>query len=1725
MSENFESVDQQLIELLQQKAPEELTFEELDLLRQRLGESLPLRQALAEHLQTESYLTQVLGDFSVSPETIMTRAKAEESASVRPWQWTLGGVVCLGLVAILIGVFRSALERPQPATIADAAHGEKSKKSPQDDVSEVRETDDPAADVPADDADNEPSQEEPKPEPDDRSDERSPRQDPAWESVIAAEQFRNASNVAIDNSQFGTPRDVLVHSGNRSRTSLEYEVHVPRSDRYFLHLRYASSEARPLRLKVNGNRARDIAGEATGGNHAKNLKWVTIGELRLRRGRNMLGFERSGGPIPHLNRIVISTSPTISDATAPSAAPADIAVQEPWNVPQMDDPPSFASTAFDDFDTSKSLPQMPDMLRWFETLPDQQRRIGETHTRLGKCAEFDGVFRLRWPWRENFALRLSLENHNRLRMHFYHGTEGVTLVYYEDEGYAWGAYATTRKDENTHVPGTLALAATDAGRCARSEYRYRGPIDLRWHDGELILSRGDIVLLRAPLKGVPQDVFFDGRVAFHGIAVVPASDAPPREPENPVVQVIERPADLPWFEKLAEGAQAIKHDDGSIELSANNAKASGFISAPLSQIGPCEVIVELEGATTGAGVFLSRPEAKNDATVRFVMNERTSPPSLCAISTRGEHRQGDFGWWHDRLTMHVSSERQYVRLTGGAGIVRHAISPNGRHWAEWDSPEVGMTAGISHLCLEYCGNAPDCRIRLKKITIRRLAVLHAQADEQLLARVPIITSSPRVPTIEQWLADVSAAQPEGVTASAWRRTCAIRALAEGVDANLGPRLVQLVLDDAEARNLPSAELLALYRDAFPLIDTRHNGAHAENCWKRYFTLATRAFRERGERPFSLIRRAAMTSPVWWRHNLPVGDERTIRLELVQLLYQGQWEEALQLCKQLRFFQQHQRVPLVSWAEATAVRQLPGRQGVETSIARLPSSWRPLLVEELSKDAYNVLAEMQAVLESDAFEDAARMITSVSPDSVAGVAPHGRDRQLLVSLPVAIRLAVRDYPQLQSVMNEKFGPLAQLRVRQSINANNVAAVELAAVQFEATEAAAEAHRWLGDRALASGLFPRAMAEYHRALRTAPSTLRHDLLARLRLAAAMQGRNEGEPATRPILFHETTISPGEFESLVADMQRANAGGSTRFAVSALQQRVYPAPSPVGFEVAKRSRLDGPTGNDPNSEVTRDVNLHKVNWAERQIATLVEGNTLYVTNRFQVAAYNLDNGQRLWQTTPLAGNALRSRDWTAIPMRPLVVGDRIYVRLLYGPGPTLACIEKQTGKVAWTAEQRHNEFLISDPLLVQDQLVGFTMVRGEQGQSSLRLTTFDLESGQPIVQRNLARLNDVWWTRRACEVAPLDDGLLATLGGVSLYCNVEGSVRWIRRHISLPPDEETAWVRQHFERPVISGTRAILSQPGVRALVCIDIETGKQLWSHVLPDLETVIGQEQDLIVVRTENAFVAYDIATGQERWQQPHGDVMEGAMLGGPGGFLYVERQPIVERQGQFEARLVWLDVMTGAPKASFTLPGLESNEPHLGPLVAYNDRVWTFWGAANNDPNRDVVELIPKADAVPQPISVAAQNDPWGNFAPPQVREPAQRMFPEWTLLASSVNGESGRRDEVHGEKGVLGLCVRPALPTLFAREVEFADGSHPKLRIRFNHRTDHDWKLRLRVQFSSETVWSEEFTKDTQNQWKDLEIDLSRLAGKAGTLVVRAEYVEGGGETPTWWKRLELSP
>lgn len=85
---------------------------------------------------------------------------------------------------------------------------------------------------------------------------------------------------------------------------------------------------------------------------------------------------------------------------------------------------------------------------------------------------------------------------------------------------------------------------------------------------------------------------------------------------------------MPWFEKLSEKTKVIKHPDGSIELISDHSNDVGFISAPLNQKLPCEVLVELEGATSGSGVFLTGEKTDNISTVRFANNNRTQPPTL-----------------------------------------------------------------------------------------------------------------------------------------------------------------------------------------------------------------------------------------------------------------------------------------------------------------------------------------------------------------------------------------------------------------------------------------------------------------------------------------------------------------------------------------------------------------------------------------------------------------------------------------------------------------------------------------------------------------------------------------------------------------------------------------------------------------------------------------------------------------------------------------------------------------------------------------------------------------------------------------------------------------------------------------------------------------------------------------------------------------------------------------
>src|SRR5690606_15108253 len=110
--------------------------------------------------------------------------------------------------------------------------------------------------------------------------------------------------------------------------------------------------------------------------------------------------------------------------------------------------------------------------------------------------------------------------------------------------------------------------------------------------------------------------------------------------------------------------------------------------------------------------------------------------------------------------------------------------------------------------------------------------------------------------------------------------------------------------------------------------------------------------------------------------------------------------------------------------------------------RLTGRWRHPLMTELSKEGFNVMAELESALASQAYADACQIITSMSATGILGLLPDSRDPELLVSLPRAVALAMREHPQLRETMQEKFGGTGLVRVRQAIQDGDVEALTAA-----------------------------------------------------------------------------------------------------------------------------------------------------------------------------------------------------------------------------------------------------------------------------------------------------------------------------------------------------------------------------------------------------------------------------------------------------------------------------------------------------------------------------------------------------------------------------------------------------------------------------------------------------------------------------------------------------------
>ena len=1411
----------------------------------------------------------------------------------------------------------------------------------------------------------------------------------------------------------------------------------------------------------------------------------------------------------------------------------EAAAQAAWDLSAPKEP--FAVTAFEDFAVFQGTDlgagnnmEKPDeaLKKILVNVPGQNGRVSQMQN---QWVAMDGLLKFNVPWRTNAVLRLSLYQTERFQMHFWHGRSGVSLRYYPHHYQTWAAYGAARKDGGPQ-PDERWLWATDDDTYRRTR---PGTMEVRHQAGRLILSRGDVELCSVPMPEPPTEIYFEGRTQFRGLRLLHGAPWPNTEaPSPPLAFRSTQPAELDWKKQLPPDTALNSLPDGSIELTADKNQKPAWVALPLPEAGLYEAVFLVEDATPGTGVFLGDARGEPVFRVGFFRETKISVVTLGYLQPNQTHLEA----WNDPNNENspwaLAGPRTWLRLVLGVGTFKAFTSGDGRNWAPisvWEPQRGNYENGYAHIGLYTVQGAGAKRIKLRQVELRNLQALTNLAPPAVLAQAPALAV---MPTPEAWLREATRCQPADVSPSAWLTACALRTLAAGPKKELGQSLVQSLVDTAIASPLPPAarfqalDEAALLTDAWDQVPARHVMS-----W--YEKLGQQLFHEGHRRPLTLTAPAMMKAPIWTRTQLLCLPESLARAELTGLASNQRWDEMWQTTRRLKLWAQdsspHSRAPseyewmmkLNDWAHAGAfqqwVEQKKWLSQRATESMSMPASWRHPLVEQLSKEGYNILAEFEAALSGSAYADACQIVATSSAHGALGLLPEAKDPQLMVSLPAAVALAMQDTPELQQAMQTQFGQRGKLRVRQAIAEANLLEIQAATVQFFGTEAAAEAHRWLGDRALSSGDFTHAIGHYQHLLPFAGTSLATDAAARLRLAGALTGRDVGEPATRSVQFGDTILTPTDFEQLVTDLRTNRSQERAGWTAGQPQHASQgPAPVPQEYTVKNWARFAGAAGQGGSGPA-----YQRNDWVARQLSTTISGSLLIVSNRFEVTAFDMTNGQTRW-TRCVGGSQGRSQAWPLVPMRPVVAGDRVFTRLLTKDGPELFCLSLATGDVLW--RNRAGELVASDPVVLADEVYALCLSRYDNRVLQVVFAAFDPRNGQVRFEQPLVQFRDAWDREIPCQIARSEDKIFAAIGGTVCCVNLLGQPRWLRRQTWVPATQDHYRFEQAPSSPILQDGLVYAAQPGVMAVECLDMETGRLKWRQATPSLVQVVGMAGDRLLLETLEGFQALSAKDGRILWTHEVDNLLAAELHDGPGGFLYAKREPLPNSVQQVS--LVWLDLATGRPRASQRL-SLTDKQPMFGPLVSHQQRLWAFHARGEKELTREILELVstgpwPSLDTASATDLPPPPDVDWTSLADSPTQQVGHSLFPGWKLLDAFNDPQAGLRGEYRGQKQVLFAVGNSDHPVTWAKQISVAAEGKTTLSLLVGCEPNESWELEIRA--GDQVLTQQSMGKDhTPDGWKHLTLDLSPHSGRTLLLTI-TQTCPSPNRTLSYWKTLSIA-
>ena len=1485
--------------------------------------------------------------------------------------------------------------------------------------------------------------------------------------------------------------------------------------------------------------------------------------------------------------------------------------------------------------------------RWFSAIPGRPWQVGDETQRNLKYTTFDGQARLNAAWVADAVLRLAIYDAERCSLIFWRGNTGVQLQYYRNRTpHQFAAHRVTRNKPSS-TPEIAQLLSHDNGRWQRSWF---GPFEIRFENDQLMLVRGDLPFLRVDFEGLPEEVIVDGKLKVRQCAMYRSDPLPQKQltrfdlPAGANRLSSVQPGALEWS-KPGEGSKSavlnLDSESGQIELRAGSSDTDDAVTVtPVSRTGLAEIVFRVVRSDPGTGVVLMREDGVPSFRVGF---EWDSNGSRLAVMSQGYNervieRAFDRNAWPIAWT----ANDQWLRIVVGAGTRSLWMSEDGQNWS-WvgDSIIRGDTPPITGVGL-FAMKGGDRGITLSHLEVREFSALNSLADQELRTRVKVDSfGTPTLLDTGTWMQHVIQSQPKDVQDfEAWRQACAVETLRAGSNERLAAALLNGLLTEHLAEIEVSAggddprflwRMLGEASLTLNLFDA-HMG-------QRFSQVVHEAIRRRllnrlaagqpletvsGEAGAARIAEVGLADaihsaesvtaagmaeflmmPFWSQQSTLLTPESAAQLELLSLVQRREDDRVRQLLDRLTFWNSNSHpahvwwTPLnnsystMAWAELTSHRSIDN----DGQLARVwPGRWKtelaPIvhpLAQTVSKEAYNVMAEFQAAIAGRAYADACQVISSSATSDLLGLLPDTQDDRLLVSFSNAVALAMDRYPELRSSMNEKFGAVGQLRVRQAIENGDSDTIEAAAVQFFGTVAAAESEQWLGDQALAAGQFAAARAHYRAALAGFRQNLNVEtaetaaLNSRLDMTAAILGltpENAKPPGadvapTRPVNFAGVELTAAQFTELKTELLASGnatataAGTHGAIAASSAFHIGAHVPPPGGFELVKRSQIDGDAGEHAGRAAPADVN-----WFARQTAVETDGTEAFLCNRFQLTRIDLNTGLPTWKQE-LGGDHGSVNYWPHLAMRPLLTASRVFCRRLTRTGTDLICCDRATGNIVWRLQTP--TLLVSDPLLIRDRLQIFTVTTDETGPGLLRLLTVDATRGVVTDDVEVLRLfADSSLPAHLCLATVDDDRIFFSVSGSVACCDSHGQCVWVRQQSWTPPLLDPMRRIRAWQPPLIHGETVLVSQPGIDGVDCLDRSSGRILWSQMVPGLKRVVGLTGEHLLVERQDGLESLAVNDGRSLWQYHTTSLMDAVLAGPPlkvdvkvvpgepppASELLKPQSILVTRWNQLpknimEARLVWLDPETGQALAELPLTELNSKEVAVGPFVTSGERVWLYGAQDRKEARRILYELVKTEARQPTPLideSWAAWMPefrestyfPNGTFSEPHftttavsanVLDGARSVSPGWLVQAAPQPNEGGFRPDVLGQKNVLALKLNartltelqleqnskvPVDAVRLFRKVVVPESPGARLSFRVGHEPKQSWKLsichgtcRLHSSIVDDTT--------APGGWQVVNLDLSEYAGQTIHLVVSCSadtypsqnwiYLQGPGD------------